>query len=538
MAPRTPHTDVLVVGGGPVGLSLGLELSRHGVDHLLLEAGDGQIQHPRVGTVGPRTMELYRRWGVADTIRQAGWPDDHPLDIAWVTALGGHEIFRIPVGTAAGRVAPPYTPEPEQVCPQHWLQPLLTARLRGAAGSVRLGHRLDGFVQHDDRVEATVSDVDTGTTRTVTARFLVACDGAASPVRKACGIGVPSRHPTQIFRNVLFRAPELRKQLGDAAALVYFLTSPRLLRYPLRSMDGRDLYRLTARGADDDATPTDPYALINEALAVSTPVEVLSDENWHLTHRVATAYRQGRVFLCGDAAHTLSPSGGFGMNTGVADAADLGWKLAAELAGWAGGRLLDSYAAERMPVAEASLEQSHRNLTRTTGRSLPPEIVADTAEGARARAALAERMAAEGVGREFDAPDLHFGYRYRSELIVADPDPGEPGEDWSTSALPGGRAPHAWIAPGISTLDLIGTGFTLLHLPHGGTADEDAAVGAARRAFAGAGVPLTVHELRDDHIRRLYRRAFVLIRPDGHVSWRGDRLPADPRALADAVRGA
>ncbi|GAA5161204.1 FAD-dependent oxidoreductase [Pseudonocardia eucalypti] len=511
-------------------MSLALDLKSRDVDFLLLEAGDGHIDHPKVGTVGPRSMEFFRGWGLANRIRKAGWPDDHPLDIAWVTAVGGHEIYRIEFGTTGMRLPPDHTPEPEQVCPQHWLMPLLTESLgTHPDGPVRLRWRVDEIDQHDDGVTVTATVGDTGEVATVTAAYVVACDGANSPIRKRCGVPVRSHHRTQVFRNILFRAPRLRAQLGESAALVYFLTSPTMLRYPLRSMDGEALYRLTASGQDASAM-RDAEELVRAAIALDTPVRVLSDATWHLTHRVAERYRTGRVLFAGDAAHTLSPSGGFGMNTGIADAANLGWKLAAVLAGWAGPGLLDSYEAERMPVAVASLEQSNHNLRRTLRRELSPSIMLDNADGAAARSSLAAQLESGGVRREFDAPDIHFGYRYRSTLIVDDPTEKDT-ETWSTSALPGGRAPHVWIHPGMSTLDLFGRGFVLLSFQSSPNTER------LQQAFAEYQIPLAICEIDQADVAQNYGRPHVVVRPDGHVAWRGTDLPVNPETLANRVRG-
>ncbi len=528
--PTMLHTDVLVVGAGPVGMALALDLRYRGIRFLILDASDGTVVHPKVGTVGPRSMELFRRWGVAERIRGAGWPADHPLDIAWVTAVGGHEIHRIPFGTAGTRPPLPYTPEPEQVCPQHWLSPLLAREVGvGPEGPLRRECRVDGFRQDPEGVTAWATDLRTRKRLTVRARYLVACDGASSSLRKAAGIPAPSRHATRVFRNILFRAPQLRHQLGARGALVHFLTQPPALRFPLRSMDGRELYRLTvaasgntrSRDLDEDA-----LVMVRSAIAFDTPLEIVSENVWYLTHRVARRFRSGRLLLAGDAAHTLSPSGGFGMNTGICDAADLGWKLAAELAGWAGTGLLDSYDTERRPVAERSLEEANVNLMRTMARELPKEILLNSEDGARARAALAEELERGGVRREFEAPDVHFGFRYTSDLVV-DEGPG----DWRTDAVPGGRAPHAWLAEGRSTLDLFGRGFRLLSF-------TDDPVGPLTTAFADRRVPLETTRCDDDAVAALYKKPYVLVRPDGHVAWRGTRLPADPGGLVDTVRGA
>lgn len=540
------RTEVLIAGGGPVGMALALDLAYRGIGCVIADAGDGEVRHPKVSTIGPRSMELFRRWGVADAIRCAGWPADHPLDIAWVTRVGGHEVHRYRRGTAGSRPAFTHTPEPDQICPAHWLNPVLT-RAVGVHpdGPLRLRTTVDQVRQTADEVEATLTDHATGTRSTVRARYLVACDGANSPIRRACGIAAPARHRTQVFRNILFRAPQLRERLGDRAALVYFLLLSDTLRFPMRSLDGSDLYNLVVGvdagdGADEpetDAGRRDALSLIREALALDTPVELVGDGEWRLTHRVADTYRARRVFLAGDAAHTLSPSGGFGLNTGIGDAADLGWKFAATLNGWAGRLLLDTYQTERRPIAVQSLQEAHQNLRRTLRREVPPQIHRDGPEGERARAELAERLRNGGAQREFDAPGIHFGLRYRSPAIVEDPGVpprhGGPDPDWRPGSEPGYRAAHAWwdAANSTSTLDLFGRGFVLLHFGgHDGLAGLE-------RAFAARGVPLTVRSGGDAEVAKLYERSFVLVRPDGQVAWRGDELPADPEEFADTVRG-
>lgn len=530
------RTDVLIVGGGPVGMALALDLTYRGIDCTVVDAGDGQVRHPKVSTIGPRSMELFRRWGVADAVRGAGWPADHPLDIAWVTRVGGHEVYRYRRGTAASRPAFVHTPEPDQICPAHWLSPVLSQALGvHPDGPLRLRTTVDHVRPADDHVDAVLTDQATGRTGTVRARFLVACDGASSPIRRACGIEAPGRHRTQVFRNVLFRAPELKERLGDRAALVYFLILSSTLRFPMRSLNGSDLYNLVVGADGEGGARADALSLIHDALAFDTPVELLGDSEWHLTHRVADRYRAGRVLLAGDAAHTLSPSGGFGLNTGIADAADLGWKLAATLNGWAGRHLLDTYDTERRPIALESLDEANTNLQRTMSREVPPEIHLDGPEGERARTEMAGRLASSGARREFDAPQIHFGLRYHSPAIIDDPGVpirhGRPDADWRPGSEPGHRAAHAWWDASTSTLDLFGQGFVLLRF-----ADHDG-LPAFERAFVERGVPLTVHQGGAPEIAKLYERSFVLVRPDGHVAWRGDDLPGDPATLVDTVRG-
>ena len=513
-------TDVLIVGGGPVGAALALDLRYRGIDFMIVEAGEGQVRHPKVSTIGPRAMELFRRWGVADKIRAAGWPGDYPLDVVWVTKVGGHELYRLDLGTADNRPLPAHTPEPDQICPQHWLAPLLAGELGVYPdGPLRLRSRLESFVQRDDSVVATITNLADGSVTTVDARFMVACDGASSPTRKACGIDSPTRHKTQVFRNILFRAPRLREQLGKHIALVYFLMVSSSLRFPMRAIDGHDLYNLVVGVDESTLAATDALSLVTEAIAFDTPLEILSDSKWHLTHRVASQFRANRVFLLGDAAHTLSPSGGFGLSTGICSAADLGWKLAAELNGWAGPWPLDSYQTERRPIAVESLEEANLNLVRTMKRDLPAQLHLDSVEGERARAEMAERLERSDLRREFDAPTIHFGYRYVSPIVVPDTAAlaGPDSSGWRQSAVPGSRAPHAWLHPGVSTLDLFDCGFSLLCF-----ADSGQRAGV-ERAFADRRVPLKTTVCDDMGIAELYERQFVLVRPDRHVAWRGDR---------------
>jgi flavin-dependent monooxygenase StaC len=534
MTTATHETDVLIVGGGPVGMALALDLKYRDVNFMIIDAGDGSVSHPKVSTIGPRSMEFFRRWGVADKIRNAGWPGSYPLDVAWVTKVGGHEVYRLNRGTADSRPVHVHTPEPDQICPAHWLTPLLMREVgMHPDGPLRMRCKLDGFVDHDDHVVATITNLADGSALTVRARFMVACDGASSPVRRACDIASPAQYETRVFRNILFRAPQLKEQLGQRNALVYFPMLSSSVRFPMRAMDGRDLYNIVV-GVDGSEQSTQPaMSLVTSAIAFDTPLEVLFDNEWHLTHRVAEQFRVGRVFLVGDAAHTLSPSGGFGMSTGICGAADLGWKLAAELDGWAGPELLDTYQAERRPIAVESLEEANMNLLRTMKRTVSPDLHLDSPEGERARAKMAQRLEHSDVGREFDAPMMHFGFRYESPIIIPDPIAAAPASpNWRPDAVPGSRAPHSWLRAGVSTLDLFGHGFSLLCF-----AESDRREGV-EHAFADRRVPLETTVCGDARTAELYEYPFVLVRPDGHVAWRGDDLPSDAIWLVDKVRGA
>jgi flavin-dependent monooxygenase StaC len=351
-----------------------------------------------------------------------------------------------------------------------------------------------------------------------------------------------------VFRVILFRAPELRDLLGPRNALFYFLMLSESLRFPMRAMDGHGLYRLLVGVDDAEGSEMDAVELIRRAVAFDTKSEVLSDSKWRLTHRVADRFSSGRVFLAGDAAHVLSPSGGFGMNMGIAGATDLGWKLAAAIEGWAGAGLLDTYEEERRAVAIESLDEANVNLRRTMERELPPGLHDDGPRGEQVRAAVAELLERSGARRELEAPGIHLGFTYRSSIVCTEPGPqGEP-HDWRQSTTPGARAPHAWLEPGKSTLDLFGRGFVLLCFGTSGSTSDGTTdrstdgttdgIAAAVNAFAGRRIPLDTTVCHDPEVAELYERRFVLVRPDGHVAWRGDELPAQLDELVDKVRGA
>ena len=527
---QTIKTEVLIVGGGPVGLAMANELRYQGIDCLLIEQSDGVVRDPKVSTVGPRSMEFCRRWGIAQQIRDAGWPKDHTLDVAWVTAVGGHEIFRVRFPSYAQRSLPEYTPEPEQVCPQNWFAPVFLNHLgQYPGGLVKLHTRLDNFVQNDKGIIAQVTNLDLARAETIQAQYLIACDGASSKIRKACGVATSTYHATQKFQSVVFKAPELAAQLGKDNAMVFFLVNP-TIQEPLRAVDGQGLYRLILK-PQADGQVREAMAAIEAAIAIDTPIEIISNLPWHLTHRVAENYSYGRIFFVGDSAHTLSPSGGFGMNTGIADAVDLGWKLAATLKGWASPQLLDTYEIERRPIAVRNLEAANANLKRSQKRAIPPAIISDSPEGEQIRQQMAEGMKRSNVKQEFDAPGIHFGFRYQSPAIASDgKPPSDIPQEWQQSSYPGCRAPHAWLESGKSILDLFGHGLVLLNF---GNLD----VSTFEQASQARNVPLRIYKSDRPELAELYEKALVLVRPDGHVAWRSNEIPENPGAIIDRLRG-
>ncbi|NJL65405.1 MAG: FAD-binding protein [Methylacidiphilales bacterium] len=538
---NTLETDVLIIGGGPVGLAMAVELRYQGINCILIEQTDGIVNDPKVSTVGPRSMEFCRRWGISQQIRNAGWSPEHTLDIAWVTSVGGHEIYRAHFPSYAERTLPDYAPETEQVCPQDWFAPIFQKFLgQYPDGIIKFQSRLDSFEQTDKGVVSQVTNLETGTTEIIHAQYMVACDGSRSLIRKACGVDATTFHPTQTFQSVVFRAPKLAEQMGKNHAMVYYLVNP-VIQEPLRAVDGKELYRLILK-PQADGQVRDAEESIRAAISIDTPFEIVSNIPWRLSHRVANQYRAGNIFFVGDSAHTLSPSGGFGMNTGIGDAVDLGWKLAATIQGWGGTNLLNTYEIERKPIAVRNLEEANANLERTQKRSIPPIITSDTKEGDRIRKEMAVGMERSNVKQEFDAPGVHFGFRYESSIIIPDGEP--PTNDafqWQQTSYPGCRFPHAWLEPGKSTLDLFGHGFVLISFKPAPEIEKFA------KACQERNVPFTNQQINNPEIAQLCdralhgsqgeHRAFILVRPDGHVAWRGDTLPEDAGTLIDQIRG-
>ena len=381
-------------------------------------------------------------------------------------------------------------------------------------------------------------DLATGARAQIEACYLVGCDGANSMVRGALGIGLDGKtlgHPVHLY----FRAPGLLEACGRKPATFFVTVDREGVWSNVRIIDPANaMWRLMVldAGAGSKSDTIDREAYLRRALGLSFEVEWLGASVWTRRTVVAERYSQGRVFIAGDAAHQLSPTGALGMNTGIADAADLGWKLAAVLQGWGGAHLLASYEVERRPIGIRNVHMSAEFYVEHGKFDDELATIEDDSDaGARARARLGEALV-RNIGRMFRTTGLQIGYRYEdSPICVADgtlPGPDEP-ERYLPSARPGSRAPHVWIGEDRSTLDLFGEGFLLLRL--GPDAPDVSALAAAASA---RGMPLATIPVDAPEAARLYERRLVLVRPDGHVAWRGDELPLQPDGIIDQVRGA
>jgi 2-polyprenyl-6-methoxyphenol hydroxylase-like FAD-dependent oxidoreductase len=536
------HTPILIVGAGPVGLALAGDLGWRGTACTLIEKTDGKIEHPKMDLIGVRTMEFCRRWGIADWVRDAPYPGDYPQDYVWLTALTGYELGREKFPGRAFEACPPESPQKRERVPQDMFDPIIK-RFATSFPCVNLQHNTEliDFEEKPDRVLATVRDTLSGETRAIEADYMIGADGGASAVRERLGIGM-SGHPALTYTtNVIFRCPDFASLHDKGKAYRFIFIGPEGTWLTIVAINGADRFRMSIVGTPDKVTHSeaDIRAALVRAMGKEFDYEILSVMRWIRKELVADRYGTDRVFLAGDAVHLTSPTGALGMNTGMQDAVDLGWKLDAVIRGWGGPNLLKTYEIERKPVAVRNIKASTENLERmlaprTTHRP-PPEIFQTGPKGDAARKAYGDWYT-ELMSHEWFMNGYHLCYRYDDSPIVwpdGTPAPPLEGKTYTQTARPGARAPHVWLPDGRSTLDLYGRGFGLLRL------GKDAPAGASLvRAAAAAGMPLDVVALDSAEVFKAYQRRLVLVRPDGHVAWRSDAEPADARALIDCVRGA
>ncbi|MCB9551573.1 MAG: FAD-dependent monooxygenase [Myxococcales bacterium] len=530
-----------IVGGGPVGMTLALELGRRGIPSVVFEQRKSTTHEPRCTLTNMRSMEHYRRLGVADAIRAAGVPRDYRQDVVFATRLCGREIHRFEypsigeaekTGASVAFDHPAGAERPQRIS-QIFLEPVLKAAIEAEPNvEVCFGWRVDGIEPAEDHVVVQATGPG-GAIREERVDYLAACDGGGSMVRKGLNIAMEGHPAVGNNLGVFFRSRDLRARTPLGDALFWWILNHEV-RGVFIALDGRELYTYHQLvELDLDIRHVDPVALVRAAAGADIEVELEAINPWQAHQLVAHRYREGRIFLVGDAAHLNQPTGGFGMNTGVGDACDLGWKLAAVLDGWGGAKLLDTYEAERRPIAVRNVAAAGRNAADLKRHAVPPSIEADDAAGEMVRA-LAGAQIAHGNRKEFESAGVQLGYHYGdSSIVVPDGTPPPPDDEteYTPIARPGSRAPHLALGGGEILYDRFGSGFTLLQLA---AADPAPIVAAAAKR----GVPLTVVTLDRDDARALYAAPLVLIRPDQHVAWRGDAAPDDPVQLIDTVRGA
>ena len=528
---------VLIVGGGPVGLAMAVELGWRGIDCMLVEQGDGVVEHPKTNGVNMRTMEYCRRWGIAEAVREQGYPRERARDHIYFTTLTGWEIAR-QINPAYDELKLPRgAVEPFQRCPQSVFDPLLQERARSLEPvNLRYHIRCEGVEQDDGNVTARLRSLRGGQEQNLRAGFVVACEGARSPIRDALGIKLNGTPVLGYSTNVLFRSEQFATMHDKGEGRSYLAMGPDGQWASVNAINGKDLWRFQVRGSLDPDSwgKVDVDADLKRFAGRDFDYEVLSVLEWIRRQLVADRYQDGRILLAGDCVHQLTPAGSFGMNTGVGDVTNLSWKIEAALRGWAGHGLLESYTIERRPIGQRNVDYAAARFARGETVTPTPCIGDDSPEGERERKAVGKRIMEEVLS----PPNfgLQIGYRYDdSPIICQEPGPPPPidRETYTPTTRPGARAPDSWLGENRAITDLFGRGFVLLRLGSS-PPDSQCLIDAA----AARGVPLATVAITDPEIADLYEKALVLVRPDGHVAWRGDGPPADAGQVIDHIRGA
>jgi len=533
-------TQVLIVGAGPTGLTLAVDLGMRGVRCMLIEQKPAPLFLPKMERCNARTLEIYRRMGIAEKVRAAGLPRDWPMDVFIALSLVEPPLLHLTypsVAQAKEKIAATHDGslplEPYQLISQYTLEPLLKSVAESLPSvSVRFGHELLSFTQDANNVTATVKDLK-GVTTTITADYLVGCDGGNSLVRKTLGIGLSGN---------VDRMLQLRQSLHVCEGLFDRVPVGRGRHYHIADNHATQLIvqdstrHFTLHSIVD--TDADMIEMFKTVIGVPVPFETLYVGEWKQNLLLAESYGEGRVFIAGDAAHLVIPTGGLGMNSGAGDAIDLSWKLAAVLGGWGGSKLLPAYTTERRKVGDLNVQASrYATLGRRKWRSMwRPDIRDHTEAGAATRAELT-RVADIEQRKSNEMTGAELGYHYFGSPIVW-PEEGEGPQydfvDYFPSTWPGVRLPHTWLDDGTAMQDRIGydRGFTLLRL--GGSRAD---VSILEQAFAGYQAPLRVLDVPDAEPREVYGFDLILLRPDMHIAWRGNRLPDDAARLAAIVTG-
>jgi 2-polyprenyl-6-methoxyphenol hydroxylase-like FAD-dependent oxidoreductase len=535
-AEGTLNTQVIIVGAGPVGLTLAIDLGRRGVRCVLLEQKEAPQFLPKMERCNARTMEIYRRLGIAQKIRDAGFPREVPMDVFIVTSLVEPPLLHLPypsVAQAQAEIAAcadgSMPLEPYQLISQYTLEPVLKSIAETLPGiDVCYGHEFISLEHDGTGVRARIKRGTT--TSELSAQYLVGCDGGASNVRRQLGIKLQGDANLLQLRQALYRCDDLFERIPIGKGRHYHVADA--YSTFLIVQDSTRHFTLHSVVDSDD----DMKTMFEKTVAMPVKYEMLSCAPWRQNLLLADHYGHGRVFLAGDAVHLVIPTGGLGMNSGVGDAVDLSWKLAATLKGWGGPALLASYEIERRQVGALNLEASrHASRGRRAWRAAyKPNIRDKTPEGAETRANLTkiadveQRKSNEMIGAE-------LGYRYVDSPIIF-PEAGEAPETnfmiYVPTSWPGARLPHVWLADGTALHDHVDDGYTLLCL--GGVQVDNTALA---RAFASHAAPFTVLEIAEERPRDIYGYDLLLLRPDLHVVWRGSSLPDDPAKLAALVTG-
>jgi 2-polyprenyl-6-methoxyphenol hydroxylase-like FAD-dependent oxidoreductase len=544
---------VAIAGGGPVGLMLALYLDQYGVRSVIFNSEAEVRRHPKGSTHNARTMEHHRQLGIAPQVRDLSLPINRATDVSYYTRLTGWELGRLPLPSEAEKrravaasSATDQVPEPLLRANQMYVEQFLLAHARTRPNiTVRFGWSVTAFQEDEAGVTVEAESRD-GKRETWRAQYLAGCDGGRSFIRRSLALRyqgfskLDSPHYGGRMNATFFRAPTLyRDHLEKRPGWNYWIVNPEL-RFVLITLNDPDDFLVFSKGSDEGLMPTDAEMadLIRRGIGADLPIKIHGHWPWTAgVALVAERFTAGRVALAGDAAHLFTPTGGFGMNTGMDDTSNLSWKLAALVQGWGGPGLLKSYETERRPIAERNTIAARELNKHLIAMPAPPEMEDDTPEGAAARRVVSAHLMT--MGEEFASIGVQLGARYDGSPIIAANGAAAPPDDYvnyTPSSIPGGRMPHYWIGPGRgygdSLFDRLGKGFNLIQV--GSKAPDVSSLQAAARA---RNVPLTAITINSADARDLYGCDLALVRPDQYVAWRGNTAPADPDKLIAKVTG-
>ncbi len=540
--------DVLVVGAGPVGLTLATDLARRGVQVVIAEIRQfAEPPNVKCNHVSSRSMEHFRRLGVAATLRAAGLPEDYPNDVVFRTAMTGTELTRIPIPCRKDRYTAQQgpdtdwaTPEPPHRINQIFLEPLLLHHAVAQKGLALLNRtQITDLAQDETGVTVTLLDLDTQDSRTLRVRYVAGCDGGSSSIRKKIGAKLEGTEVIQRVQSTYIRAPELASLLPGKPAWCYYAVNTRRCGTAF-AIDGHETWLVHNHLHPDEPEfdSVDRDASIRHILGVDAnfKYDIITKEDWVGRRLLSNRFRDRRVFLAGDAAHLWVPYAGYGMNAGIADATNLAWLLDAAVKGWGDEAILDAYEAERHPITEqvSHFVMNHAQKMIKARRAVPANIEDQDPEGEAARALIGAEAYELNV-QQFCCEGLNFGYFYEKSPIIAheaEPAPAYTMGSFTPSTVPGCRAPHFWLDNGASLYDLLGQGYSLLRF--------DANVEVQGFLDSAKKINMTI-QLIDLHtqsqVPSAYQHRLILCRTDQHVIWRGDVLEAAHQPLLDVLRG-
>lgn len=523
---------VAIIGSGPSGLAAAIELGTRGIACKIFEREARAGYAPRAKTTHTRTREHLRRWGIADRLAAASpFGVDYPSHVLFVTRLGGPLIHRFENALQCGPERDERYSEHGQWIPQYKLEAVLREYALSLPGvEIHYGQEFLSYEDHQEGLTVRLKRVDDGSETALDVDFLIGADGARSAVREAIGATLVGTYGLSRNYNTIFRAPGLAEAHQHGPGIMYCQINddvPGLIG----PMDEDDLWYFMPTGLAPGVTYTKAEAVdaIRRSTGIDLPYEILSSDEWVASRFLSDRYRRGRVFLTGDACHLHPPFGGFGMNMGVADSVDLGWKIAAVLQGWGGPALLDSYEIERRPAHEFVLDESEANHAASPNMLYRPGIEDATPEGLSLRQDVAEIVKREKAP-EFFALGVVLGYCYQDSPVILDDGSGpvwSRSRDYVPCAAPGCLAPHHWLEDDVSLYDLFGPGYTLL-VQSAAAADD---VERAAREAEETATPLKILHFDDPALGSLYDAPLTLIRPDQHIAWRGHTWPTDSMLL-------